>query len=292
MKNLKNDIKSILKKFEQKIINEEVKDLTKTLLTSEINKYIEKKAVLGIDIYRYSQYPILEQSLIPHLFKEIYLVTVQNCLNLESIFFDGKTEEDFADTFIDTGDGGFQIFDSPLQMVIFSIYFQAGIKRYNTGKFKTQLLFKIIGEITLRYAMTYDNTYSYDKNFYGASIINNARIMSKDKLNRVLIDNFTLNWFDKEMNGIENLQNLTIEELKVIRIFNKLDFTKKSSLIKSGKGRILKVDILRIGEITSKLDILLVHSLHIQVSMTSVGNESFKRLTVTLGNLNSAGLSE
>lgn len=270
--------------------------INKENILKEIHPLIEKKAVLGFDIYRYSQYPELEQTLIPHLFKELYNVTINNCLDLEPYTFYNKDKAYFTKHFIDAGDGGFQIFDNPFQAIVFALYFQANIRRYGSRHEATIDLFNTIGEITLRYSLTYDNIYSYGKNYYGPSIINNARIMSKDKLNRFLIDENTLDWFNEEFNGIENLQVINFkEDFKIIDFFSKLNIkdTDKSSLLFDHEmSNILKVDVLRIGEITSKLDKLSIHSLHIQVMMKSISSKDFKKFTISLGNLNSTGIAE
>lgn len=57
------------------------------------------------------------------------------------------------------------------------------------------------------------------------------------------------------------------------------------------KNLIKCLDILKIGEIKSKLDILSIFSAHIQVLFTSRGKE-FRKYHITLGNLNSSGLTE
>jgi len=293
----KENIEIILEEYKTKYLNGIQKESINKDVKETLNGFIETKAVLGFDIYRYSQYPIVEQTLIPHLFKKLYYLTITNCLDHEPFIFQSKTKVDVTNYFIDAGDGGFQIFDTPFQAVIFAIYFQANIKRYNSGDTNTEDIWRIVGEITLRYSLTFDNIYSYSNNFYGPSIINNARIMAKDKLNRFLIDDNTVAWFTKEFNGIENLQIINYEEdFKNINLFKqvKKDENKKvqSILFGSKSAKILKVDLLRIGEIRSKLDILSIHSLHIQTQMYSGGENSFKKYTVSLGNLNSTGITE
>ncbi len=263
---------------------------------NDIKSHIVRKAVLGFDIYRYSQYPELEQTLIPHLFKKLYTITINHCIDLEPYTFVDKDQKFFEERFIDAGDGGFQIFDNPFQAVVFALFFQANIRRYGSRHEPTLDLFKTIGEITLRYSLTYDNIYSYGNNFYGPSIINNARIMAKDKLNRFLIDENALDWFNEEFNGIENLQVIDYEEdFGKIEFFQRLNMEGKrkfSLLFDTKQSEILKVDVLRIGEITSKLDKLSIHSLHIQVMMKSNSNKEFKKFTISLGNLNSTGIAE
>lgn len=51
-------------------------------------------------------------------------------------------------------------------------------------------------------------------NFYGSAIINCARIISKDRLNRCLIDAETNKWFLHNTNGIETLTCLPFEGAK------------------------------------------------------------------------------
>lgn len=285
-------IKEILEKHNAR----DPERIEKEKILEDLQEYVNKKAVLGFDIYRYSQYPPLEQTLIPHLFKELYNSTIINCLDLEPYIFANKDKKYFDRHFIDSGDGGFQIFENPLQALVFAIYFQANIKRYGSRHEVTYDLFNTIGEITLRYSLTYENIYSYRDNYYGPSIINCARIMGKDKLNRFLIDENALDWFNEELNGIENIQVINIEE-----DFQKIDFfrnieikeeARSSLLFNELETKILRLDILRIGEIRSKLDIISIHSLHTQVMMITKSTKDFKKFTISLGNLNSSGLTD
>jgi hypothetical protein len=267
-----------------------------TSIQKEISSFFDEKAILGVDIYQYSQYPQLEQSLIPHLFKSLYNATIQNCLDHESYIFQTLKSADFEEHFIDTGDGGFQIFDSPFHAVIFAIYFQANIKRYNSGKDTVHFeLRKIVGEITLRYSITYGKIYRYAKNFYGPAIIANARIMSRDRLNRVLIDENTFCWFTQTINGIENLQVIDAQDFDQLDFFKKYKNTKakNQSLIFEGDVNSIKsVHILKIGEIKSKQDVVSIHSLHIQTILNSKNVSGLRTFTISLGNLNSSGIAE
>lgn len=263
-------------------------------LKSFLQTYIEKKAVLGFDIYQYSQFPSIQQTLIPHLFKKLYLQTIKNCISNEAFFLTYLSSSEFESNFIDTGDGGFQIFDTPFEALIFSIYFQANIVRYNSGNLLFSDLYKIVGEINLRYSLTYDNVHNYKKNFYGPAIINCARIMSKDKLNRFLIDNNTITWFNSELNSIETCLTFSAEkDFPTIPLFkdkfNKTTY--KSVLFGLTHNNLKCFDVLKIGEIKSKSDIISIHSAHIQVGLTSNG-KPFKKYMITLGNLNSNGLTE
>jgi hypothetical protein len=292
-------------------------DMTK-ITFSEINKIITSKTdvtdissslvqlfkgkskivtVLGFDIYKYSKYKNLEQSLIPCVFKAIYNATIYNCITLEKYFFQKyKEKDDFIKLLIDTGDGGFQIFENPIEALIFAIYFQTNLRSFNSFWFYDKLR-EIIGEITLRYALTTDTLYEFENNYYGAAIINNARIMSKDRLNRFLIDDFTIKWFDRNIKGIENIQKLCINDFEKIKSFDIYGTIseEKSCLIFPKKGEshhILNSDILRIGEIEAKGDPFSVYSFHCQVSLTNLEEKGFNQYTVTLGNLNSTGLEK
>lgn len=254
----------------------------------------QEYSVLGFDIYKYSKYKTLEQSLIPLVFKQLYKYTINHCMKYEKyIFQQYANEKEFLDRLIDTGDGGFQLFDNPIEAIIFAFYFQANLKRFNSYGTHKELR-EIIGEITLRYALTTDSLFKFENNYYGPAIINNARIMSKDKLNRFLIDDSTIKWLDRKIKGIENLQTLFTEDFKEIEHFlrYKIDDI-EDSLIFSEAGQhrnILNSDILRIGEIEAKGDHFSVYSFHCQVSLYSIEEKGFNRYTITVGNLNSTGL--
>jgi hypothetical protein len=288
------NVKTFLKEYNEKLAKKTSHEVIMQSLKRKIQSHIETKAILGFDIYRYSQFPLLEQSLIPPLFKTLYEYTIGDCIQYEKFIFQEKKIENYTQYFIDSGDGGFQIFENPLQAITFAIYFQANIRRYNSGKDSSIIGFRdIVGEITLRYAITYDSTYAYNSNFYGVSIINNARIMAKDKLNRLLIDENTFSWCTKYLHGIENLQSMDYSDLQSIEAFKDYQKVEKGSLIfLENESRIKNADVLKIGEIKSKLDILSIHSLHIQTLMFSNRMPKFSKYTITLGNLNSAGITE
>lgn len=286
------DIGLILKNNSISNVSKSVKNKNLLKIERELNKYNINKAVLGIDIYRYSQYPNIPQMLIPYLFKTLYADTLANCITHEPFIFKGLTTKILSQQFIDTGDGGFQIFDNPLQAIIFAIYFQANTSRYNSIHKPLESLFEIVDEITLRYSLTFDNVFSFENNYFGPSIINCARIMSKDTLNRFLIDENTKKWFSKELNGIESLQVLEIEkDCEEISVLKKGSTKQiKSVVFKDSKCKILKVDLMKIGEIKSKMDILSIYNLNIQTLMYSPSSR-FKKHTINLGNLNSNGLT-
>lgn len=171
----------------------------------------EKKAVLGLDIYQYSKYKDEKQDLIPVILKKL----------LEKAFSDFKKYEtesynrnqNILKNYIDTGDGGYWFFDNPLDALVFSMYVNLTVHAFNSYIFYPTLRERI-GIFTVRFALTYDDVYKLEGKNYGTAIINNARIMSKDKLNRLLIDEATYDWFLKELNGVENIKNFVAVNLQ------------------------------------------------------------------------------
>ncbi|MHC4328721.1 MAG: hypothetical protein ACYSWW_11455 [Planctomycetota bacterium] len=272
----------------------------------------DKHTVLGFDIYRCSQYPREKQPLLPHLFAKVYqetwgLITQ----NFEYIFqrynsitnHSGKLKA--PDYYIDTGDGCFQIFESPVHAVIFVLVFGTILQWYNSDRFMPKLHSKI-GNMFVRYALTYDNIYRYDRNkktnFFGAGIINNARILSKDKLNRFLIDEETFRWFLTSMSGIENLMSISLKDLEILNEFSSYDdgkMEKQNALIrvdnkKLGFEGIKSVDVQKIGTIQEKKSEIDIYNLHLQATIeysSSLSGQS-DVFTISVGNLNTAGLGD
>lgn len=264
--------------------------------------FIENKSVFGVDIYKYSEYPEDVQVYIPVLFNSIYELTVDICLKKESFFFKSYGKEDiFKANFISTGDGGFQIFDNPVQSIIFGIYFEFNIRRFNSGSFRTNLnknLFAIIKRIELRYCVTHDKIYSFNNNFFGTGIINNARILAKDNLNRMLIDSNTLKWFDSHINTIENLASIKNSDWAKISIFKTNESNDKDVSIFKDEDKlncIKSVDILKIGSIKSKNTDLDIYNIKIQILISYLGEKGtftkeFDKFLFTVGNLNTQGI--
>ena len=221
------------------------------------------------------------------------------CLEQNQYVFQKYSNDRFEKSFLSTGDGGYLILSTPLHALLFAINFQAVVRAYNSYHLYPKLR-HIIGEISLRYAITYDAIYYFDNNFYGRAIINNARILEKDNLNRCLIDQQTYEWFMINIDGTENLQILTINEISNILDFQDYDevFKNKArnTIIGNSISRevgIVNSDILKIGTIKSKESELDVYNIHLQVTMNISDEKNLNQkrtITISLGNLNTTGI--
>ncbi len=301
-----NKIKEILAKHDNRVIFEKtnvvpdelsmLRDLNQLLDPSEVTR----KSVLGLDIFQYSSYGEFEQMLIPFLFRTMFDTTIDLCLENHPFIFQNYTRESIIKSFISTGDGGFLIFDTPLHSLLFACNYAIVLRIYNAFHFFPRLR-KIIGGLSTRYAITYDKVYTYNRNFYGRAIINNSRMLSSDSLNRCLLDEHAHRWFTVNIDGIENLQVLTIEDVSHIYEFSSgydatLISTKKDHIFGHTASRnegIINSDILKIGKIRAKETDINIYNLHLQVSMSLVNdddNRQKKTVTVSLGNLNTSGI--
>ncbi|PKP01053.1 MAG: hypothetical protein CVU14_06035 [Bacteroidetes bacterium HGW-Bacteroidetes-9] len=299
-------IREILFKSDNRVIFEKTNVVPdETEMLEELKQIIDyenltPKSVLGLDIYQYSSYGEFEQMLIPFLFKTMLSTTIDLCIDNHPFIFQKYTKEKIEKSFISTGDGGFLIFDTPLHSLLFASNFAIVLRIYNAFHFFPRLR-KIIGGISVRYAITYDKIYSYCDNHYGRAIINNARILSRDSLNRCLIDEHVHRWFTVNIDGIENLQVLTIEDISNIHEFSS-EYSRLPLATKSDKifGReanrhegIINSDILKIGKIKAKETDIHIYNLHLQVSMSLVNSDDEnqkKIVTISLGNLNTTGI--
>lgn len=262
----KNDLKHNYSSFSETDKGYEVDYLSNSIKT-------EKKSILGIDIYQYSQFEEPFQHYIPIIFKILMNLTKASILKYDSLLFQKHINNSKLDIhFIDSGDGGFFVFDNPLLALAFAIHFQEALTNYNTYHLYRKLRINV-GEIFLRYSITYDSLFQMDDNFYGAAIINNSRILSKDKLNRCLFDQNTHDWFLKYFNSIEQLSFITDNELKKVEVFKDYDFQKLltiefSALSKSGTNGVQTYGIKniysqKIGLIKSKNKFISIYNLQI-----------------------------
>lgn len=261
-------------------------------------------AVLGIDVYRYSQQAdSLRQSLVPFVLRMLYQTTWAKCCKESQYLFQKYTASDYNEHFIDTGDGGYLLFDTPIHALIFAINFEIMLRLFNSFWWYPGLRTVLGEEISLRYAVTYGGVFSFGTNFYGPSIITNARMLGKDHLNRFLIDQYTFGWFVKSIRGIENIPCVGLQDLKNLPEFGEYDpslMDKESSAFfqKEGtaeaKSHWKDIDVLKLGDITVKAQTMCVYGLHIHYVSTLVAHNDRKKrkipVTITLGNLNTSGI--
>lgn len=300
-----DQILELLNRVDKESIYEKVNKIPQSDdLYRELEAYVNLKSfkrvsVLGIDIYRYGLYKHLEQTMIPALFKILFDKTVRLCLEKNQFVFQHYTKEKIEKAFISTGDGGFLIFETPLHSLFFAINFEMMVRTFNAYHHYPKLR-KVIGSLSLRYAVTYDTIFHFENNYYGSAIINNARILEKDSLNRCLIDQRSYEWFLTNIDGIENLQTYTIQDIANIYEFTKYDKkfikTGENDIINTRMSRytgIINSDILRIGQIHAKEMLMNIFNLHLQVTLYAYADdkkESKRRITVSLGNLNTTGI--
>lgn len=195
--------------------------------------------------------------------------------------------------FISTGDGGFQIFDNPIQSILFALYFQANVKRYCSGGSTREMVKKIymmIDQIEIRYAITTEDIYKYGINYLGPAIINNSRILAKDNLNRLLIDEGSIKWLAKNMNGVETLIAINKMNMTDVEYFKGFDSELPSFLF--DKGRLINsVDLQKVGKIKAKQTEIDIYNLHIQAELKmKVAHHHFNTYVISLGNLNTSGI--
>jgi hypothetical protein len=300
-----DQIIAILNEYDTESIYEKVNIVPNSEdLLESISNYINLKsfsrvAVLGIDIYRYGNFKHLEQTLVPSLFKILFDKAIRLSIENNTYVFQYYTKEKIEDSFISTGDGGFLIFDNPLHALFFAINFEMVVRAYNAYHLYPKLR-SIIGSISLRYAITRDTIFKLLDNYYGTAIINNARILERDTLNRCLIDQNTYEWFMTNIDGIENLQVISLEQVANIYEF----LTYDRSYISEGQNEIIETevsrysgiinsDILKVGQILSKETQLNIYNLHLQATMKIFADhktESKRTITISLGNLNTSGI--
>ena len=300
------EIKKILQEFDNRIVFEKTNVIPEESdLYDELEHYIGydeigNKSILGMDIFQYTSYGEIEQTMLPFVFSTLFNMTIQLCLKNHRYIFQKYSEEKIKEDFISTGDGGFLVLDSPLHSLVFASNLAVILRIFNSFHFYPKLR-KIVGPIKLRYAITYDKIYTYESNFYGRAVINNSRILVKDNLTRCLIDENVYSWFEMNIDGLENLQVLTITDLANIFEFKKEYDPKylKTSTDEifedepSRKYGIINSDILEIGKIKSKEAVMNIYNLHLQVTLNlyndDIENQS-RTITVSLGNLNTAGI--
>ena len=240
----------------------------------------ETRSVLGLDIYKYSEYNDAKQTLIPFIFDLLLDNAIQyvSCTEI-SLFKDVNIRENF----ISTGDGGYIIFLTPIHALIFNLYFFAVLHIFNSGSFSPKLS-EFMGDIMARSTITYDKVFNYENNWYGKAIIKNARILSKDRLNRFIIDKETYLYFMKKFNGIESLS--IIDDRIIKQLFN-IEGDLQSRLFNSElKNQLRNIHVQKIEDTLAKSTHLNIYNIEIQFHTTSMRDDENISYIFTLGNTN------
>jgi len=143
------------------------------------------------------------------------------------------------------------------------LHFYTLLNLYNSGLYLNDY-YAITKEIEIRACMTKGSVFKYHSNYFGKAIIQNARILAADKLNRFLIDENVNNWFNENINGItsllirtgkeiEDILKLPNESLKDSYIFCYNNFLTVAGM-PTGNSSIKHVTKQKIGEISVKED--------------------------------------
>jgi hypothetical protein len=240
----------------------------------------EAKTVLGLDIYKYSDYDDDKQLLIPFIFDLLLDSGYGYVKKAERTLF---SNINITDNFISTGDGGFVIFPTPLHALVFNLYFFAVLHIFNCGHFAPRLS-RYIGELNIRSAITYGNLFNYEYNWYGRAIIRNSRILGKDRLNRFLIDRETYDYFMKRFNGIETLSEI---ESTVFKKAMNINGNFHSVIFDGRHNKLLKsIHIQKVEDTWAKNTKLNIYNVEIQFHANSTLNENNVSYVFTLGNTN------
>jgi hypothetical protein len=262
---------------------------TKEIISSEL----VPKTVLGVDIFEYSKMEDAKQFYVPYIVQNMFDLTIENLLKKESMFFQKKELDEIILRKIDTGDGFFILLDNPLKALIFLFHFCVQIELILTRNSLSGLM-KCVNDYTFRYSISTGGTYFYNNKYYGESIIKCSRILSLDKLNRFLIDKESYFWFYNNSDGLDTLRMYTSKKIKEHSVSLVVDEKGKSLIFPeiTDELPIINTIIQKIGNVQSKKDIVDVYSVFIQLRIKYVlGDEREAPLVISIGNLNSSGLS-
>ncbi|MCL2247318.1 MAG: hypothetical protein FWC10_09465 [Lentimicrobiaceae bacterium] len=259
-----------------------------------------KMSVLGLDIYKYSEYKKNKQNLIPFIFDYIYDKTLESIENSKEVILFKEILLDKSKYFISTGDGGFILFKTPIHALIFNLHFFAVLHLFNTGHFFSKLS-KYVDALVIRSALTYDKVYEYEGKYFGKAIINNSRILSKDRLNRFIFDESVFKYFNRKCNGIETISILCVENIEKIlqeRIDGMAFFQRRENFNEYNNPFnnpvIRSIHVQKIDDLQSKNTKMKLYNVEIQYSATWYNDVETNQATsfiLTIGNLNSNNLN-
>ena len=223
------------------------------------------------------------------MFEHLYRTAIAHCSNHESYLF--QTDQ-FTDRFVPTGDGGFLILDTPLHALAFALWFQLELTSFNSG-FTLPRMRRLLNEpLTVRYAITQDALIHYESDWYGAAIINNARILSRDSLNRCLVDANSASWFAHRLTSFENLLALVLPGKNAIREFSGFQSSGKASMLFADPPQVHSAILQKVGPLPAKGHQFDVYSAYVQVGLLHgrPGQPADQDIIASVGNLNTAGL--
>jgi hypothetical protein len=301
------EIKSALEHYDVEMNFEPWNDIMERNIFKDIQgkcdfPLIQKRTVLGFDILGYSQMERERQSLIPFLLSLLLNRTYDSLIKTEKFLFSMYDMNKLKKGFIHTGDGGFQVLPNPLYGIVFAIHFEMNLRSFNSGRIYPHFS-KYLKGIKVRYTETFDDLYRYDGNFFGPAIIKASRIISKDRLNRFLMDQGSYDFFLHEFNGVETLSMINLEMVQKSKYFEKLWYLNydrlKGIVIRdsSDKGNSLDTIIVQdIGFVDSKSESYRVYNFYCQFAFnhseinSKEPNKKFNQIKVSLGNLNPQGL--
>jgi len=253
----------------------------------------DKTCVVGFDIYHYSQMEDIQQVLLPFVTSHIVKQARERATVYNGFLFKEYNEKSPI-PFIDTGDGGFFLLRNPLEGIALVICLRAIFFLFNIDKSGTRFV-DLFGTVDVRFAMTYDKCYRFQENSYGPAIINCARILSKDKLNRFLIDGNSHLWFMHNTGGVMSLPRLQYKQILKIEDFHKYSLSDigerddKTFCFNSSNGAVLTfAKESKCDRNSEKNTILDYYNVYLQVEDTDK-DESVSTL-FDIGNDNSNGI--
>ncbi len=294
-------ISSFLKEYDEKFADDLISQEPSDKEHKAFEKVVEetfadppknKKAVLGIDIYKYSKYNFFQQKFIPFIFSFFINKAMDLFFKSETFFSSRYNKETFKSNLVNTGDGGYLFFQNPIDAIVFLSKFNAYLHLFNSYH-RFPKLRKYLGPLTIRYTITYDQIYKIESKYYGPAIIKNARIISKDKLNRFLIDDKTYEWFLLNTNGIENLLNLRIDEMNHLKNQNHKNKDSLQSVLFSfdkNASHIQHIFCQKLEKISVKDDDFEVYNLMIQCFVNISHTQKDIPFITSIGNMNCNGI--
>ncbi|WP_016755330.1 hypothetical protein [Leptospira santarosai] len=252
-----------------------------------------------------SQYKNPDQFFVPFVFYSTFQNTVTGILKHEKFIFQNYQYTDLAkERFIPTEDGGFVIFENPLEAILFALYFETYLREYNSDKSHNKI-FEYLGPLKVRYGICHDDVYMIknQENYFGTGIINCARMMSKDKLDRCLIDESTYNWFLSHFNGLESLRHIPYDHLVTMKALKDLKaisdqkgyeyksyaFPNRENKLEPGIDVIM---VMKVGTIQVKSNSISIYNLFMQMPYVYHNEEDkiINYVVASLGNNNAEGL--